>query len=103
MRKKFLGIVCIIYSLIFFYVWIFDKLKNFLSISMQNYLKVASIFILIFGILGFAIGTFKIPENANLNFCRKVGGESIDTVFIRWVKFKRKHNKILFLFLHHQL
>lgn len=59
MRKKFLGIVCIIYSLIFFYVWIFDKLKNFLSISMQNYLKVASIFILIFGIIYLFVGSKK--------------------------------------------
>lgn len=62
-----------------------------------NILKLARIgllFIIIFAILGFAVGTFKIPDNANLEFTKKVGGESIDTIFLRWIKFKRKNNKI---------
>lgn len=52
------------------------------------------LFIVLLGLLGFAIGTFKIPDNANLNFSRKVGGEAIDAVFLRWVRFKRKNNRI---------
>ena len=51
-------------------------------------------FILLFAALGFAIGTFKIPDNANMEFSRKVGGESIDAVFLRWLKFKKNNNKI---------
>lgn len=52
------------------------------------------IFIAVFAFLGFAIGTFKIPENANIEFLRKVGGESIDAIFLRWVRFKRNNKRI---------
>ena len=56
--------------------------------------KIGLLFIILFAVLGFAIGTFKIPGNANLNFSRKVGGEAIDAVFLRWLKFKQKNNRI---------
>jgi len=55
---------------------------------------VGLLFIVLLALLGFAVGTFKIPDNANLNFSRKVGGEAIDTVFLRWIRFKQKNNKI---------
>lgn len=56
--------------------------------------KVGLALILLFGFIGFSIGTFKIPDNSNLEFSKKVGGESIDDVIIRWIKFKRNRNKI---------
>ena len=62
-----------------------------------NLIKLKTIglfFIVLFGLIGFAIGTFKIPDNANLSFSRKVGGEAIDTIFLRWIRFKQKKNKI---------
>ena len=68
---------------------IFYFLLNLLSLK-----TVGLIFIILFGLLGFAIGTFKIPDNANLKFSSKVGGEAIDAVFLRWVRFKRKNNRI---------
>ena len=52
------------------------------------------IFVVIFAFIGFAIGTFKIPENTNISLLKKVGGEQIDTVIIRWFKFKQNKNKI---------
>ena len=55
---------------------------------------VGLVFILLFAALGFAIGTFKIPDNANMEFSRKVGGEAIDAVFLRWLKFKKNNNRI---------
>ena len=48
----------------------------------------------IFGAIGFAIGTFKIPDNKRFEFARKTGGENIDDVVKRWIKFKRKKNKV---------
>ena len=39
--KKFLGTICLIYSGIIAYVWIFDEVKNFLAPTMQIYLKVS--------------------------------------------------------------
>jgi uncharacterized membrane protein len=50
--------------------------------------------ILIFGGIGYAIGTLKIPESNNFEITRKAGGEKIDDVIIRWFKFKMKHGKI---------
>ena len=50
--------------------------------------------IIIFAFIGFAIGTFKIPEINNFEFAKKVGGESIDNVILRYIKFKQKNNKI---------
>lgn len=50
--------------------------------------------IVIFAFIGFSIGTFKIPEINNFEFAKKVGGESIDNVVLRYIKFKQKNNKI---------
>lgn len=49
--KKFLGLICIIYSVVIGYVWIFDKLKYFLAPNMQIYLKLSLIPLLIMGII----------------------------------------------------
>ncbi|MBQ3145574.1 MAG: hypothetical protein IJB90_03265 [Clostridia bacterium] len=48
----------------------------------------------IFGIIGFVIGTFKIPESANFEITKKTGGENIDEVILRAIKFKKKKNRI---------
>lgn len=47
-----------------------------------------------FGLIGFAIGTFKIPESSGLEISRKAGGENIDEVIIRAIKFKKKKNRV---------
>ena len=50
--------------------------------------------LLIFGAIGYAIGTFKVPETNNFEITRKTGGEKIDEVIKRWFLFKMKHGKI---------
>lgn len=70
-------------GLVFFYIC---KLLGFSILGM--------ILVLIFGLIGFAIGTFKIPENKKFEFMRKTGGENIDTIILRWINFKKKHNRI---------
>ena len=47
----------------------------------------------IFALLGFVIGTFKIPTINGLLFTKRVGGESIDQILLRYIKFK-KNRKI---------
>ena len=49
---------------------------------------------LILAVIGFSIGTFKIPESSNMELLKKIGGESIDDIILRWIKFKRKNNRI---------
>ena len=52
------------------------------------------IFILLFGVIGFVIATFKVPDSAAFEITRKTGGENIDDVIKRYVKFKREKGKI---------
>ena len=51
MRKKYLGIVCIIYSLLILYCILFNKLNNYLAPTMQLYIKLSFIPLLIIGIV----------------------------------------------------
>lgn len=48
----------------------------------------------IFGLIGFSIGTFKIPDTKKFEFTQKTGGENIDDVIKRAVKFKQKKNRV---------
>lgn len=52
------------------------------------------VFIVLFGFIGFALGTFKVPEINTSKFSAKTGGEPLDEVIIRWIKFKRKNKRI---------
>lgn len=45
-------------------------------------------------LLGFIIGTFKVPQIGGLAFTQKTGGEKIDDVILRAVKFKQKGKRI---------
>lgn len=51
MKKHYLGIVCILYSLTIIYVVITDKLKNFLAINMQIYIKLSIIPLFFIGLV----------------------------------------------------
>lgn len=49
---------------------------------------------LVLALIGFSIGTFKIPEINFLKFTKTVGGENIDDVIKRAIKFKKNGSKI---------
>jgi len=48
----------------------------------------------IFALIGYSIGMFKIPESGGLEITRKTGGENIDDVIIRYIKFKQNDKKL---------
>lgn len=48
----------------------------------------------VFALIGFSIGTFKIPDTKKFEFTQKTGGENIDDVIKRAIKFKQKKNKV---------
>ena len=48
----------------------------------------------VFGLIGFGIGTLKVPEVKKFEFTRKTGGENIDDIIIRWYKFKKRNKRI---------
>lgn len=47
-----------------------------------------------FALIGFIIGTFKMPDLAKFKFSQKTGGENLDDVIKRAIKFKSKGKKI---------
>ena len=48
----------------------------------------------LFAILGFIIGTFKMPDTNSFEITKKTGGENIDDVIKRAIKFSRKGKRI---------
>lgn len=69
--------------------FIFNLLFALFDLKMVGY-----IMMLVFGLIGFIIGTFKIPESSAFELTKKTGGENIDNVIIRAFKFKMKKNRI---------
>lgn len=55
---------------------------------------VGYVFIGLFALTGFICGTFKIPDSSAFKVTRLVGGESIDDIVLRYIKFKQKKNRI---------
>ncbi len=52
-------------------------------------LKIVGIIIMaLFALIGYAMGTFKIPTVAGLPFTKKIGGESLDEIIKRYIKFR---------------
>ena len=70
-------------GLVFYYLFSTMNLK-YIGIGMA---------VLLAGI-GFAIGTFKVPESANFEITRKTSGENIDEIILRAIKFKQKKKRI---------
>ena len=55
---------------------------------------VGIIIVSVLALLGFLIATFKVPNSEGFKVTRIVGGENIDDVILRYIKFKKKKNKI---------
>ncbi len=66
-------------------------LKLFINVSPSSIGLIAA---LIFGLVGFVITTFRIPDSNNFELTRKTGGEYIDKIIIRYIKFRMNKNKI---------
>ena len=62
--------------------------------SMCDLSMVGIIITIIFAVLGFVIGNFKVPESEGLYITRKAGGENIDAVIMRYIKFKNNKKKL---------
>jgi len=55
---------------------------------------VGIVFVALFVLMGFIIGTCKVPEISAFKFTKGTGGENIDDIIKRAIKFKNKGNKI---------
>lgn len=52
--------------------------------------KVGIILLAVFAVIGYIVGAVKIPTIAQLPLTKKIGGEPISEILIRYVKFKKK-------------
>ena len=66
----------------------------YIPLSMFNQKLIGIIAIVISALIGFIVGTFKVPNTSNFEITRKTGGENIDEVIKRYFKYKTKKNKI---------
>lgn len=66
-------------------------------LKMLGFSMIGLIITLIFAAIGFVIGTLKVPESSATDITRKTGGENIDDVLKRYIKFK-KNNKKLYVY-----
>ena len=55
---------------------------------------VGIIITLVFALIGFVIGSMKVPNLEKFEFSKKTGGENVDDVIRRAIKFKTKGKKI---------
>lgn len=62
--------------------------------SLFNLTMVGIVFVVLFALLGFGIGTIKMPELGRFEFAKKTGGENLDDILKRAIKFKTKGKKI---------
>ena len=66
----------------------------YLIFSLMNLKMVGIAITIIFALIGFVIGTVKVPNIEKFEFSRKTGGENIDDIIKRAIKFKTKGKKI---------
>lgn len=66
----------------------------YLIFSLLQLNIVGIIFVVIFALIGYAIGMLKVPNIGALKATKVVGGEKLDDVIKRAINFKRKKNKI---------
>lgn len=62
--------------------------------NLLNLTIVGIVITLIFALIGYSIGMFKIPDTNGLEITRKTGGENIDDVIKRYIKFKQNKKKL---------
>ena len=62
--------------------------------KMINLKMVGTVIMIVFALIGFLIGTVNMPNTKNFEITKKTGGEKIDEILLRLIKFKMKKNRI---------
>lgn len=66
---------------------------NFFIFNALKLKAVGIIILILLLLLGYAVGTVKIPRINGLKFTKNIEGDSVDDIFLRYVKF-RSNRKI---------
>ncbi len=65
-------------GLIFYFIFSIFGLKN-----------VGIVFIVVLALIGYGIGTIKMPTAGNTKIAKNVGGDSLDEIILRYIRFKK--------------
>ena len=63
-------------------------------LNLINMAFIGLVFLLIFAFIGSSIATFKVPNIKTFKALKNIGGENIDDIIKRAIKFKTKKKKI---------
>ena len=66
----------------------------YLPLSLMEMNMVGIIIMVSFALVGFIIGSLKMPNISKFQFTQKTGGENLDDVIRRAIKFKQKGRKL---------
>ena len=55
---------------------------------------VGLIIIAVLALIGFAIGTVKVPKLNGIKFTHDIAGERLDDIILRYIKYRRNRNKV---------
>ena len=69
-------------------------LPFYLVFKALNMIFIGLLVMAFLGLIGFIIATFKVPNSNAFQFTKSAGGENIDEVIKRYIKFKMAKNKI---------
>ena len=81
-------------ALIYTAIGVAVGLPFYLIFSAIGISVVGIIAIVLLGLVGFSIATFKMPTTNAFEITKKTGGENIDDVIRRGIKFKMQRNRI---------
>lgn len=81
-------------AMIYTFIGVLVGLVFYFIFSLIGLTILGWIFIGILGLIGFIIGTFKVPDSNAFEITRKTGGENIDDVIRRAIQFKMKKGKV---------
>lgn len=68
----------------------------FAIFSMMGIKIVGIILLALFALIGYAIGAFKIPTIAGLPVTKKIGGEPVGEIIMRYMKFKKTRKMYIY-------
>ena len=66
----------------------------YLIFSIVGLKLVGMVITVIFALIGYVIGMFKMPDTDSFEITRKTGGENIDDIIKRYINFKRNTKRI---------
>ena len=81
-------------SIIYTAISAFIGLMLYLLFKAIGLTTIGIILFVIFALIGFAIGTLKVPGIVGISWAKKNAGERMDDILKRTIDFKRKGNKI---------